>query len=41
VGSNADTIYSFALFDLSAGDLTVTVPEVDAGRYWSFSFFDP
>jgi hypothetical protein len=37
---NSDTLYSTAIFDLSAEDLIVTVPKVDPGRYWSFSFFD-
>jgi hypothetical protein len=37
---NSDTLYSTAVFDLSAEDLIVTVPEVDVGRFWSFSFFD-
>jgi hypothetical protein len=37
---NADTLYSTAVLDLSAEDLIVTVPEVDPGRFWSFSFYD-
>jgi hypothetical protein len=41
VAPNVDTLYSTAAFDLSAGDLIVTVPHVDPGRYWSFSFYDP
>jgi hypothetical protein len=38
---NVDTLYATAIFDLSIGDLIVTVPDVDPGRYWSFSFHDP
>ncbi|KAF1989741.1 hypothetical protein K402DRAFT_349836 [Aulographum hederae CBS 113979] len=38
---NADTLYSTAAFDLTRDDLTVTVPEVDPGRYWSVSVYDP
>jgi len=41
LGPNVDTLYGFALFDISASDLIVTVPEVDPSRYWSFAFFDP
>jgi hypothetical protein len=30
---NRDTLYSQGVFDLAAGPLTVTIPEVDDGRY--------
>jgi hypothetical protein len=39
IGPNVDVIYSNALFDISAHDLIITVPEIDAGRYWSFAFY--
>ena len=39
VGPNVDVIYSNALFDISAHDLIVTIPEIDASRYWSFAFY--
>ena len=38
---NVDTLYGTAVFDLSRGDLLVTVPDTDEGRYWSFSLYDP
>lgn len=40
-GPNVDTLYSSGFFDLSGGNLIVTVPEVGQGRYWSFVFYDP
>lgn len=41
VAPNVDTLYGTAIFDLSVGDLVITVPNVDPGRYWSVSLFDP
>jgi hypothetical protein len=41
VAPNVDTLYGTAIFDLSIGDLVITVPNVDPGRYWSVSLFDP
>lgn len=38
---NVDTIYSAAVFDLSSNDINVTIPTIDADRYWSFAFYDP
>jgi hypothetical protein len=38
---NVDTLYSTAVFDLSENDIVVTVPQVDANRYWNFGFYDP
>lgn len=38
---NDDTLYSAAIFDLSQKDVIITVPEVDADRYWVFPFADP
>ena len=38
---NVDTLYSTAVFDLSEDDVVVTVPQVDANRYWNFGFYDP
>jgi hypothetical protein len=40
-GPNVDTLYAGAVFDLSTSDLIVTVPKVDAGRYWSLDFYSP
>ena len=38
---NVDTLYSAAVFDLSSHDINVTIPSIDADRYWSFAFYDP
>jgi hypothetical protein len=38
---NVDTLYSTAVLDLSENDIVVTVPQVDANRYWNFGFYDP
>jgi hypothetical protein len=38
---NVDTLYSTAVLDLSENDIVVTVPQVDANRYWNFAFYDP
>ncbi|KAL9059371.1 MAG: hypothetical protein Q9162_001240 [Coniocarpon cinnabarinum] len=38
---NVDTIYAAAIVDLSKEGLVVTLPEMEADRYYAFSFFDP
>ena len=38
---NVDTLYSTAVLDLSENNIVVTVPQVDANRYWNFGFYDP
>lgn len=40
VKPNVDTVYSVALFDLSAGDVLIDIPEVPADQYALFSFHD-
>jgi len=37
---NSDTPYSFLGLDLRGGPVAVTVPPVEAGRYWSAQFVD-
>ncbi|KAK6984831.1 DUF1254-like protein [Favolaschia claudopus] len=37
---NTDTLYSTALLDLSAGDVVVTMPEREPGRFYVLPFYD-
>ncbi|KAK7002285.1 DUF1254-like protein [Favolaschia claudopus] len=37
---NTDTLYSAALLDLSAGDVVVTMPERELGRFYVLPFYD-
>ncbi|GAB7555357.1 DUF1254 domain-containing protein [Novosphingobium sp. 11B] len=37
---NVDTLYSNAWLDLTAGPVRVTVPPMDAGRYFAFNLLD-
>ncbi|KAK6995723.1 DUF1254-like protein [Favolaschia claudopus] len=37
---NTDTLYSAALVDLSAGDVVVTMPEREAGRFYVLPIYD-
>ncbi|KAL5366237.1 hypothetical protein BJX96DRAFT_182428 [Aspergillus floccosus] len=39
VRPNVDTLYSLAIFDLSASDLVIEVPNI-TDRYWVFPFYD-
>ncbi|KAF7193674.1 Cytochrome P450 monooxygenase [Pseudocercospora fuligena] len=38
---NVDTLYGAVMVDLSRHDLVLSIPPVDAGRYWDFAFTDP
>lgn len=40
VRPNVDTLYSRVAVDLSHSDLSITVPEADAGRYYGIAFYD-
>ena len=40
-GPNYDTIYAEGVYDLSQNDLVITVPQVDAGRYFNIALCDP
>ncbi len=37
---NDDTIYANGFFDLSQHDVVVTIPQVDADRWFSIDFHD-
>ncbi|KAK7028727.1 DUF1254-like protein [Favolaschia claudopus] len=37
---NTDTLYSAALLDLSAGDVVVTMPDRELGRFYVLPFYD-
>ncbi|KAF7369601.1 DUF1254-like protein [Mycena venus] len=37
---NVDTLYSAALLDLSAGDVVVSMPAVEEGRFFVWPFYD-
>jgi hypothetical protein len=41
VRPNTDALVSTVLYDVSHDDLEITVPQVDEGRYYSISFYDP
>jgi hypothetical protein len=40
VRPNVDTLYSKVVVDLSHGDVALTIPEVDDGRFYVFPFYD-
>ena len=40
LGPNDDTIYSEGVYDLSQNDLVITVPQVDANRYFNIALYD-
>lgn len=37
---NDDTLYSNGIFDLSQNEVVVTIPQVDADRWFSIDFHD-
>jgi hypothetical protein len=41
VKPNADTLYSNVIYDISEGDIAITVPEVPEDAFYLFSFYDP
>jgi hypothetical protein len=41
VKPNADTLYSNVIYDLSQGDVAITIPEVPDDAFHLFSFYDP
>lgn len=41
VKPNADTIYSYVVYDLSRQDLAITIPGIPSDQFALFSFYDP
>lgn len=41
VKPNVDTLYSAAVIDLAHNDVVVSIPDVDANRFWNFAFYNP
>src|ERR1700761_476864 len=41
VKPNVDTLYSEFIFDLSKSNAEITIPDVPAGSFKLFSFYDP
>ncbi|QIX02319.1 hypothetical protein AMS68_007836 [Peltaster fructicola] len=41
VKPNVDTLYSRVVLDLSSQDVVLTVPEIEAERYWNYPVYDP
>lgn len=41
VRSNVDTIYAISILDFAEQDLVLTLPGMEAGRYYVLAFYDP